>query len=373
MVNFADDAPGYLTIRMTAPEGPVAELADVEAWRAREEYPQILSAGNPVFGVARERLEGGWELLSAMVESFPQSARDHLGMLSREQAAKARDAGDTEAQQRYQALAERMDREKLDEIELDARYRVVRAERHIRSGPDGPEPPRPSDPDDHQKPDIAKGLDPAVGFVMDPTVPTGMSEGILKTDLIQLHPAKGQVPKGIRADALRASRTHPGIVLLPAAFTVAERIGTRWRPSGMADAPTPFRAKDLLSMRLRVTEPFELRMTPEQRAVYAEAADGLEAEQGCELTVDDRFLRIIRVERTVRFGPDGPEGPRPHDYDPEEPVMVQDARLRAQGLIPDDEDAPIVLDESAKRFQALFEAEMARRGKPIPHFGDHDE
>ncbi|WP_035803068.1 DUF5954 family protein [Kitasatospora mediocidica] len=372
MANFPDDAPGYLTIRMTAPVGPAAELADVEAWTARKEYPRILSAGSPVFGVARELPGGGWELLSSLSECYPQSAREHLGMLSREQAAWARDAGDTEAQQRYQALAERLDWEKIDEIELGTRYRVVRAERHIRSGPDGPEPPRSSDPDDDQHSQgLAKGLEPSVGFVMDPTLPTGMSEGILKTDLIQLLPPEGQVAPEVREDAMRVNRTHPGVVLLPAAFTVAERVAGRWRPNGMPDAPTPFRARDILSMHLRVSEPIERRLTPEQRTVYARAADLLEAEQSCEITVEDRFVRIIRVERTVRFGPDGPEGPRRSDRDPEDPIMVHDQRLRAQGVNVD-EDAPIVLDEAAKEFQRLFEAEMARRGKPVPRFEDKD-
>ncbi|WP_232247385.1 DUF5954 family protein [Kitasatospora azatica] len=62
MVNFDGNVPGYLTIRMSAPDSPVAVLADVEAWTARESYPEILSAGAPVFGIAREREEGGWEL-----------------------------------------------------------------------------------------------------------------------------------------------------------------------------------------------------------------------------------------------------------------------------------------------------------------------
>ncbi|MDH6578145.1 DUF5954 family protein [Kitasatospora sp. MAP5-34] len=372
MVNFADDAPGYLTIRMAAPDDPVAELADVEAWTAREKYPQILSAGYPAFGIAREREQGGWELHSSMVEIYPQSARDDLGSICRRQAARAEEAGDAESQQRYQALAERLDWEKIDEVELDARHRVVRAERFIRSGPDGPEPPRSSDPDDHQQRDITDELNPATGFVMDPTVPTGTSEGILKTDLIQLLPAEGQFPPDVCEDALRASRTHPGVVLLPAAFTVAERVGGRWRPTGMMDAPTPFRARDILSMRLRVSEPVERRLTPEQQAVYCAAADRLDAEQSCEVTVEDRLLRIIRVERMIRFGPDGPESPRPSEHDPEDPIMVQDQRLRAQGVILD-EDTPIVLDEGAKQLQRLFEAEMARRGKPIPRLAENEE
>ncbi|MFF7989237.1 DUF5954 family protein [Kitasatospora xanthocidica] len=374
MVNSSDDVPGYLSIRMAAPDGPVAEIAEIEATAARERYPRILSAGGPVFGVARERPEGGWELCTSMVEPQPQSAREDLGMICRERAAAAGKAGDTESQRAYLAVAERLEWEKIDEVELDARYRVVRAERYINSGSDGPEPPRSSDPDernDHHARDTADALDPAAGFVMDPALPTGVSKGILKAELVQLTPAEGSFPPDVRADALRSDVTHPGVVLLPAAFTVAERVGGRWRPSGILDAPTPFRARDILSMRLRVTDPVERRLTPRQRARYAAAADRLDAEQGCELTLEDRLLRIIRVERAVRFGPDGPEGPRPSDHDPEDPVMVLDQKLRAQGIVPD-EDAPIELNESAQEFQRLFEAEMARRGKPLPPPADDE-
>ncbi|GHF53597.1 hypothetical protein GCM10018790_34240 [Kitasatospora xanthocidica] len=371
MVNFPDDVPGYLSIRMAAPDGPVAEITEIEAQAARERYPRILSAGGPVFGVARERPEGGWELCTSMVECEPQSAREDMGAICRRRAAEAETAGDTEAQQAYLAVAERLEWEKIDEVEVDVRYRVVRAERYINSGSDGPEPPRSSDPDDHEERDLGDALDPAAGFVMDPALPTGVSTGILKADLLQLVPLEGSFPPDVRADALRSDVTHPGVVLLPAAFTVAERVGGQWRPTGIMDAPTPFRAKDILSMRLRVTDPVERRLTPRQRARYAEAADRLDAEKGCELTVEERFLRIIRVERAVRFGPDGPEGPRPSDQDPEDPIMVLDQKLRARGIDPD-EDAPIELNESAQEFQRLFEAEMARRGKPLPRPADDE-
>ena len=62
MTSPGDQVPGYRTIRVTAHHAPVAELADAEAWQACDEYPQ-LSFGGPGFGVAREREEGGWELL----------------------------------------------------------------------------------------------------------------------------------------------------------------------------------------------------------------------------------------------------------------------------------------------------------------------
>lgn len=49
MSGAGDDVPAYRTVRVSAPDAPVAELADIEAWQAREEYPQ-LSFGGPGFG-----------------------------------------------------------------------------------------------------------------------------------------------------------------------------------------------------------------------------------------------------------------------------------------------------------------------------------
>jgi hypothetical protein len=361
MVNPMDEVPAYLTIRMTALADPRAELADVQAWQARESYPAILSAGRPLFGVAREREEGGWQLCTGL-EVQPQQARDTLGCLCRGIVQEALDAGDEELHRSASAAVHRLDWEKADEVEAGSRYRVVRVERFVRSGADGPEPPRSTDLDDVEHRDLSRDLDPARDFVLDPLTPTGMSEGILKTDLLQLVPAQNEFPDGMREDALRAAGTHPGLVLLPAAFTVAERVGDHWRPTGLVDVGTPFRARDLLSTTLRVSDPVELGLSPAERAVHAAAADRLEAEQPDELTVAGRFLRIVRVERMVRFGPDGPEGPRPFDPDPEDPVLLADQKLRDRGIVID-EDTPIVLSESAKEFQRLFEAEMVRRGK----------
>ncbi|MFE9426521.1 DUF5954 family protein [Kitasatospora sp. NPDC006697] len=363
MVNFADNAPGYLTIRVTAPDTPVAELADVEAWQARGTHPDISSAGAPVFGVAREREEGGWELLSSLATS-PQDARECLGFEARRKAARAEEAGDRDTAERYRAVAERLDWEKIDEVELDGRHRVIRVERFVRFGEDGPEPPRSTD-----DPGVPEGResdtpDPLTGFVIDPATPCGMSEGILRSDLMRLLPGRVRHSEEIHEDALAARETHPGVVLLPAGFTLAERVAGSWQPRGFAEVPTPFRARDVLSMNLRVGEPVYRGLSEQERAVYTAAADRLEAEGCDELPVADRLMRVVRVERAVRIGPDGPEGPRRSDPDPEDPVMVTDQKLRAQG-VDLDSDAPIELDGASLEFQRLFEAEMARRGRPL--------
>ncbi|GAA1937600.1 DUF5954 family protein [Kitasatospora viridis] len=366
MVNFADNAPGYLTIRVTAPDGPVAELADVEAWQARKGYPALSSAGGPVFGVAREREQGGWEL-HGYLEPMPQSARDDLGSIARGKAGEAEQAGDTEAAARYRAVVDRLDWEKVDEVELDGRYRVVRVERFARTGPDGPEPPRSTDPADPRERDLPAAPDPLDGFVIDPTTPSGMSEGILRSDLMRLLPGRVRFSDAIHQDALAARETHPGVVLLPPGFTVAEREDGRWTPTGYPDGPTPFRARDTLSLHLRVGEPVHRGLDAARRADYAAAADRLEEGKHDEITVEGRLLRIIRVERVVRIGPDGPEGPRPSDPDPEDPVKLQDQKLRAQGVNLDDEDDETwELDDQTKEFQRLFDAELVRRGIEPP-------
>jgi hypothetical protein len=282
------------------------------------------------------------------------------------QAKDAEEAGDTETEERLLAIAEQLEWEKIDEVELDVRHRVVRVERFIRSGPEGPEPPRSSDFDEHEHSKLRQsaGPDPAEGFVLDPTVPTGMSEGILKTDLIQLLPKRASVSDEVYDEALQAGYTHPGVVLMPVAFAVAQCQSGMWGSFGIMDCPTPFRARDVLSMHLRVSAPVYDALSEEQRAQYAAAADRLEASGSNELTVGDRLLRIIRIERMVRFGPDGPEGPRSSDPDPEDPVKLMYEKLRAQGIDPD-EDEPIELNDSAKEFQRLFEAEMSRRGMPM--------
>ncbi|MDQ2874357.1 MAG: DUF5954 family protein, partial [Actinomycetota bacterium] len=231
MTGHRDDVPGYQTIRVAAPETPAAALADAEAWRAREGYPE-LRVGGPVFGVAREREHGGWEVLSGFSALWPQAARDSMGSHFRRLAQAAEQSGDQAGQSECMRAAELTDREVIDEMTvLGTRYRVVRAGLFIRSGPDGPEPPRPADPDPGEPGRAHEVPDPAAGFVIDPVTATGMSAGILKLDLLDAVGKAGAVPTEIRDDGVRAVRTHPGGVLLPAAFMAAELAGGQWQPA----------------------------------------------------------------------------------------------------------------------------------------------
>jgi hypothetical protein len=363
MAGHHDDIPGYRAVRITAPGTPVAELADTEAWQARAVYPRIAFTG-AVFGVAREREEGGWELHPYFGASAPQDARDSMGAHFRRLAQAAEQGSDPAAHAECLRAAERMDWEAIDEATvLGTRYRVVRAEQFIRFGETGPEPPRPADPDPGE-PDQAREVpDPATGFVIDPVAPTGPSDGVLKLDLLGLLPNHAGVPREVRDDGESAAWTHPGGVLLPAAFMVGEQVAGQWGAGPAGPSPTPQGARDALAGYLRVMAPWQLDLDSAQRAVYAAAADRMNEERADEVTVAERRFRIVRVERLARIGPDGPEGPRPSDPDPQPPVMVQDQQLREQGLIRDDEDenAPIELSDGAKRFGQLFHEEEERR------------
>jgi hypothetical protein len=204
--------------------------------------------------------------------------------------------------------------------------------------------------------------DPAAGFVIDPAAATGMSEGIVKLELLESVRKEGTVPPEVREDSARAAHTHPGGVLLPPAFTAGELAGGHWGPAGAGTSPTPQGARDSLAGYLRVTAPWKLRLSPDERAAYAAAADRLDPGRADEVTVAGRHFRVVRVERLVRVGPDGPEGPRPSDPDPQPPVMVETQQLRDQGLLTDeDEGTPVELGEDGRRFLQLFYEEEERR------------
>ncbi|MEE1927149.1 DUF5954 family protein [Streptomyces sp. TRM 70351] len=365
MAELGDNVPAYRTIRVSEPDGPVAAVADVEAWQAREAYPDVLAAAGPVFGVVRERDAGGWEVVSSFTDLAPQDARDGMGAQFRMLAQERERAGDAAGVEECMRAAERMEWEAVDEMTvLGSRFRVARAECFVRSGPDGPEPPRPTDPDPTGPGDGHRAPDFTAGFVIDPAAATGMSAGILKMELLAMVPVAGTEPPGVREDALRAAHTHPGGVLLPATFMTAERGPRgRWRPESTCSSSTPQAARDGLAMQLRVMIPWQRRLDAAARAPLMAAADRLDAERCNELEFAGRLVRIVRVERLVRIGPDGPEGPRPCDPDPQPPVMVQHQQLREQGVITDDEDedTPIELDEHTQRLAALYEEEEARR------------
>jgi hypothetical protein len=349
--------------RPTAPLSPVADVlaapADVETWKARKAYPSTLFAGGPVFGIALERPGGGWQLRPHFTGLAPQDARDALGAHFRVLAGQSAADGDEFTRAQYTAAAERLDWERLDEMTVAGeRYRVVRAERFIRMGPDGPEPPRPTDA---ERTDPAQPpLDPAAGLVIADS-DTVLSPGVLRVELLTALRKNGSVPRDVREDSRAATRTHPGGVLLPATFMAAEREGGRWRPQSTGTAPTPRDARDGLAVQLRVMVPWQKDLTDEEHELYKRAADHLDTEQCDELDVAGRHFRVIRVERLIRIGPDGPEGPRPSDADPVPPTRVHDRQAREQAPVSDDEDGET--EESARKFMALLDEERERRSQ----------
>jgi hypothetical protein len=352
-----DKVPGYQTIRVTAPPTWDAARADEQAWQARDVYPDLCFAGGPVFGVAHERDQGGWELHGYFTNLFPQDARDSMGPCFRKMAQEHPE--DSAARTECLRAAERLDWEAVDEITvLGTRYRVVRADQFLRSGPYGPEPPRATDPDPGGPGRSDGRPDPAEGFVIDPVTATGMSEGILKLELLEAMRQRGSVPSEVRDDLARAMRTHPGGVLVPPTFIIGELTRGRWGPVTVAASPNPQAARNSLVSHLRVWIPYEQDLGPDQRVIFATAADTVEEERANEVTVAGRRFRIVRVERLVRIGLDGPEGPRPSDPDPHPPVMVQ-----AQQLPPhreEDENKPIELSDDTERLARLFHEEEAR-------------
>jgi hypothetical protein len=323
----SEEVPEYLLIKVASGDDPVSAVTEADAWRGRAQYPDVAGAG-PMFGCA-EQVEGRWQILG-LGESAPQIARDAMGGHFRALAKEAEEAGDVTGQREFMAAAVRMDWEVVDELTVHGRdFRIIRAEQFIRTGPDGPEPPRPTDPDPAP---VGKGHRErrrTKGFVINPAAATGLSDGVLRLELLPLVYKAGIVPDEVRADAARALETHPGGVLLPAEFAIAEKVDGAWEPMA-GSCTTPQTARDTLSFYFREMAPRLLDLDNAECAEYARAADRLDSSRADEISVDERFFRVVRVEQLIRVGPDGPETPRPSDYDPYPPTEVQARQLREE-------------------------------------------
>ncbi|MEV6399745.1 DUF5954 family protein [Streptomyces sp. NPDC051907] len=351
--DFSEVFPAYRTIRVMPQQGLIAAFADEEAWRARKNYPRLMTAGLPVFFYTKELEQGGWEILGTGGDT-PQSARDGLAAYLRRNA---------EGRRKMLAAAEKLDWVAMDEVRVAGqRYRVVRAEQFVRMGPDGPEPPRPSDPDPARPGEAYRVPSRVHGFVVDPHTESGVSEGFLRLDLMRSATHAKAVPAAVHADSVRARDTHPGVVVLPAEFGIAEKCEGRWRPHG-GSSTTPQGARDGLAMHFRVFAPVMLKLDEEERAEYARAADRLDEKRGVGLSVAGTGYRVVRVETAVRVGPDGPERPRPSDHDPEPPVGPHIKQLKADGLLKEGELDDDDLSEDALELRRLMEKEQRRTGR----------
>jgi hypothetical protein len=319
--------PRHLTITVTHRDDPVSEVTEQDTIRAAERYPNVVIRG-PVFGFAAQAPEDGpgWRLLSDVSDGFPQHSRDALNSHLWFRARDETNAGDP-LRERLLAAVARLETEPVNELAVDGtRYRVVRGDEFARLGSDGIEGPRPTDPDDPGR-DIGDGCPSprcrTTGFVVDHAKATGIMESIQRMELLPLRYRAPRIPKAVRDDSRRALRTHPGVVLLPAAFTFAERKQASWEPMAGLH-PTPQEARATLYNYLAEFLPkLEQDVSPTEAGTYAEAAERYRAgPPRDELRVLGRRFQIIRVERMMRVGPDGPEPPRPTDTDPYGPMRL---------------------------------------------------
>ncbi|SNS84135.1 hypothetical protein SAMN05443665_1010123 [Actinomadura meyerae] len=332
----SDGAALAADLPLAPPASGAERLGEV---RARLAYPAVRWCG-ATFGVM-ERVPAGW-MMSGMERATPQEARDSLGWWFRRLAG---DPGVPAAvRAAYRRGADRLDRDRPDELTVAGRlFRVVRADRFCRCGPDGPEPPRPGDPDALPEPRTRRdagrfdhGLLPEATPPV-PAAPPGDA----------WVPAGPAVPPELAWDARRALATHPRPVRLPARFTVAEPDGgprpaphgpAPHAPAPHAPAPqgpflhgpflhSPAAVREHLAAYFDHVVPLLDGPSPDDVAAYRAAAILLrDGTRRTEISVRGHRFRVARVEYVVRRGPDGPEPPRPSERDLEEPVTDRPAR-----------------------------------------------
>ncbi|MEU5989485.1 DUF5954 family protein [Spirillospora sp. NPDC047418] len=271
---------------------PVAAVMLADACRALSAYPELVVVG--ALFTAAEQVPGGWQIVCPC-DPLPQGARELLAGRLDDLAVLEGGAAEPE----LAGAADRLRRGPVDEVAAGGRrFRIVRIEQLVRTGPDGPEPPRPTD------------LDPP---------PAGRGYDLLPAD----GPASDLVTAELLCqvlDAAAAAGGEPtGAFLTPVAltpvFTVAERSERRWRPVGrLHDAPQ--QARDALITYFRHVVPAVESPADADVARFAEAAELLEDETRRNgIAVAGRRFRIVRIERITLLGPDGPEPPRPTDFD----------------------------------------------------------
>ncbi|MFI6345583.1 DUF5954 family protein [Streptomyces sp. NPDC050560] len=320
-------------------DDPTAWVTEADAVEASYRYPHIALRG-PVFGLATrdEKGAGPWTLLQPVVCGTPQEARDGLNSFL---WFKAKDETEERADRReLLAAVSLLEREPVNEVEaLGTRYRVVRGEEFARSRDDRLEPPRPTDVEPSEI-SWERGLNPSppdTGFALDTDRKSGLALGAMELGLQSFAYTGSRFPEQVRADSLRATETHPQVVLLPVSFGVVEHLDDGWRPRGSL-MPTPHEARRLLYDCMTETWPLISEFDDETRAVYARAAEEFRAAgRADEVRVDNRLLRICRIERMVRCGSEGPEQPRSSDQDSYGPMKMHPT-MDEDGTLHHDDD-----------------------------------
>lgn len=326
--------PDHLTIRVTHQDSPVSQVSETDAFLAGQRYPHVVVRG-PLFGVAVQtpRDRPRWRLVDNMDSGFPQDARDELNEVL---WLTARD-GTEDHRERRRLLAgvARLEKERIDELNVGRdRYRIVRADEFARIGGKALEPPRPTDrpEDDVWTTDTEVRCD-TTGFTIDHAAGVHLTEGIQRLELREMVYKTPRFPAEVRADSRRALRSHPGLVLLPAAFRVLERLEESWTMFLARQFPTPQAARRALVGYLTRTVPavrdipgWKSEFSERDVAVFAKAVERFTRQRGAqanELRARGRTFQIVRVERMMRIGPDGPEPPRPSDEDHQEPMKIR--------------------------------------------------
>ncbi len=161
---------------------------------------------------------------------------------------------------------------------------------------------------------------------------------------------------------MRATRTHPGGVLLPATFMTAERVKGRWRPDSHTGAATPQHARDSLTFTLRVADPVGGELGAEERARRTTRRPT--ASTRCRPTTWRwRAAASGSSAWSASYGsdPTGRKGRAPPTRTRSSPSWCRTSSCAPRGLISDEEDdAPVVLDEHTQRLADLFHEEEAR-------------
>jgi hypothetical protein len=334
MVHHGKQVPDHLLIKIEQRDDPVSAVSEDDARERSVAYPTLMW-GAPIFGSAEE-VDGRWRILRLDADE-PQHARDDLASYFRKWFSETPETAEHAAERaECEAAYELLDWEAVDELTANGRrYRIIRAQPFIRMGPDGPEPPRPTDPDPYPPGQADRATSQMDGFVIDPTAGTGLTDGLVRMEMISGYIQSKAVPEDVRADSRRAVTTHPNVVLLPVCYTIGEYVASGWRPRTFTTYPTPQAARDGGSFSIADIVPDENTPVEEFRAAYDRARAAHQPPRTDDFEVRGVPCRVTRVETFVRVGPDGPEGPRPSDRDSQPPPERQVQQLRAQGLMPD--------------------------------------
>jgi Family of unknown function (DUF5954) len=306
---------GFDRINVSADLDPVAAMRDKDLGDRMRAYSRIIPGGPPDFGFAVQT--GATWRIGVTGGGDPYSTRISLASHLRREANERRiDPG---VRRVMVAAADRLDPEEgeqivKDEWEIgDHRYRIIRMEKFILIGDRVMEPPRPTDTD---PPAGAEFLE---GHPIDPLAPAGPWEAQMRLNLAGwMPPFTPPVEPMVVTEARHALRTHPGVILLPPAFTAVEFDGDSIRPVTSTTGPSRAQANlvfHFTEFLPRMCEFGDDPATPQDLAAWQQAAEQIKTSPGPEFAVLGRRFCIVRVSRMMRLGSDGPEGPRPSDQE----------------------------------------------------------